>query len=132
MKTIYSIKKWLLISLMFIGISLTTYAIGLQPSIRSVTVQNITSTTAEIIIVCRGAQQVRLDAYDSNSTQITSYLLDTEATESSDLVVCTFNISELTPNEEYRIEITAIGIPDPEDNMFQFAYQIGAFRTLIE
>ena len=114
---------------MFIGMSLTAYAIGVLPSIRSVTVQNVTSTTAEVIIECRNAQKVMIDVYDKNHTHLTSYLLEIDITEPTNIATCTFNISELIPNEEYRIEITAIGIPDPEDNMFQYAYQIGAFIT---
>ena len=50
MKTLKMIKRWILISIVFVGMSLTAYAVASTVIIRSITLNSVSTTTAEIIV----------------------------------------------------------------------------------
>ena len=132
MKTMYSVKKWVLISFMFISMSLTAYAV--TPLIlKSITLENLNSTTATISVKHKGAEAVswvvkqvdQTDVYANGSTQgMTGPDLEGYYTT---MIV----ISNLTPNTPYQVTITIHEDEDDTENSANLSGSI-SFMTPIE
>ena len=89
--------------MLFVGISLTVYAVVPRVSITSITVANVTTTTATVVIESIGASEAVLEIY-RDDVLLESCTVLSDATEETDEVTFTYTISGLAPNTKYEVK----------------------------
>ena len=125
-------KRWMFISMLFLGISLTVYAAATRVTISNLLVDNITSTTADITVAYSGA--TRLNFYASFTPYGTYPLIISIDATSEGFNYETISLGGLTPNTTYYIIVEAVSVPDPNDpDNVNYAYSdIISFVTALE
>ena len=127
MRIISITKRWMFISMLFLGISLTVYAAATKVKISNIAVDEITSTTAELTVMCSGANQLNFFAKSSEDEEF--YLIESISVGIIHYEV--YFLENLNPETTYSIIIEAVSAPDPDDpdNVTRAQSEIN-FRTL--
>jgi hypothetical protein len=112
MKTLQNMKHWLTTTLVLVGISLTVYAVAPAVFIRNITEQNVTSTSAEVVVSHVGVSSLRFEIYTEDGSYHKDEYILTGTTDLNATCVNTLYISDLSPNEKYYVLVTAGGFPD--------------------
>ena len=129
MKAISITKRWTLMSLLFLGISLMVYADTPRVVISNVVVENITANSADFRIAFTGATEVRL--YKSYTLEEGSFqCFYTEESPNLGFNYMRYAISGFFPNTLYYIKIEVLGLPDPNNpGVENKVSNIVSFRT---
>ena len=125
MKTLKMIKRWILISIVFVGMSLTAYAVASTVIIRSITLNSVSTTTAEIIVEHIGIEGIYWGIWIDGCDEIYDFGLCTEVTgpDEHGYYHSSFVINNLIPGSPY--ELIVIGYEDIDDTE-NSAYQSGS------
>ena len=108
-------KKWALMSVLFLGMSLAVYAIvAPEVSIESITLLRVTSTSADVMVESTGAVSLLLQVCTPEGDVITQYLGYPGGTSPSDGFYSFYNIAGLSPDTEYLIRVTGRGYPNED------------------
>ena len=111
MKTLCQLKKWTLMSMLFLGASLTAYAIAPFVGITRCVVTHVESTTAHLEVEARGADKLIIEVWRSD-VRVSRTEWETVATSPDDEIIGYYDISNLFPNTEYRVVVIAEGFKD--------------------
>ena len=127
MRIISITKRWMFISMLFLGISLTVYAAATRVAISNVEVDEITSTSAELTVMCTGANQLIFFAKLSEDEDFQLIASIPVGSIHHDVYL----LENLTPNTTYYIRVEAVSAPDPDDpdNVTRAQSEIN-FKTL--
>ena len=101
--------------MLFVGISLTVYAVAPAVGVGRVTVINVTSTTADIVVTHLGAAVLRFDIYTEDGSDYQTYTMYPGTTDPNVMGNSTCSVSGLLPNERYYVTVAVIGFPDVVD-----------------
>jgi len=112
MRAIKTIKRWMLRSVLFLGISLSICAV-VKLAIRSVAIEHIKSTQAELNVEFTGADCILVYIKSATETEYTFLeIIDTEETD----VIMRTTITGLIPATEYEVIVEAVTDLDDLDN----------------
>ena len=129
-KIVNTTKRWMFISMLFLGISLTVYAAVTRVTISNLLVDNITSTTADITVAYSGAREVQF--YASFTPDGEFHRVLSEATPGEGFCYMTYYLGGLTPNTTYYLKIRAVSDPEDPDNGDSVYSDVISFTTAIE
>ena len=129
-KIVNTTKRWMFISMLFLGISLTVYAAVSPVIISNISASNIEATTADISVVYSGA--ARLWFYASFTPDGEFHLVTSIATPSEGFCYMTYYLGGLTPNTTYYLKIRAGNDPNDPDEGDYVDSDVISFTTAIE
>jgi hypothetical protein len=115
MKAISITKRWTLMSLLFLGISLMVYADAPRVVLSNVIVSNVTSNSADLEFAYLGATRWIVSTSATPGGTYTPIYDKEIPSDSSTNYSEKYYMRDLMPNTTYYVEIQVVGTPDPKD-----------------
>ncbi|MBQ7828478.1 MAG: fibronectin type III domain-containing protein [Clostridia bacterium] len=126
MKAMNTIKRWMLRSVLFLGISLSICAV-VKLTIKSIVVHDIESTRAKLNVEFTGADGILVHLKTATETEYT--LLRTIDTEETDLTM-SGTINGLIPDTQYNVKVEVVTDLSDLDNTERVESEI-SFKTQV-
>ena len=106
MKAIQLMKKWILISMLFVGISLTVYAIVPQEVyMEQISIVEVGTSYVDVCVTHWNAEHLIFELTEFETGNVRTYVFDTPYDPGSSL----HRLDGLTPDTIYNVKVTAVG-----------------------